>query len=81
LRGSPCYASAMPIFKGSTINMRCSYPGCGEFGMERHHITYDPPVTSNLCEKHHEDITIINGLQARKYRRPLNSKWRWFIWH
>jgi len=36
-------------------------------GRHEHHITYDPPVTKYLCIQHHEEITIINGQQARKY--------------
>jgi hypothetical protein len=68
----------------------CSFPGCPDPAEHTHHITYDPSVTKPLCRKHHEDITIINGQQARKNRRKrnwresqylrLSNKHRWWIW-
>ena len=59
---------------------RCAFPSCTDWGEHQHHITYDPPVTKRLCVQHHEEITIINGQQARKYRRSLSNKHRWWIW-
>jgi hypothetical protein len=59
---------------------RCAFPGCGEWGDHQHHITYDPPVIKWLCIGHHEQITILNGQQARKYRVPLSNRFRWRIW-
>jgi len=50
-------------------------------GLHRHHITYDPPVIENLCERHHEDITIINLQQAGKIRGALSNKHRWRNWY
>ena len=58
----------------------CSYRGCDKFGVHNHHVTYDPEVIKPLCRFHHEEITIINGQQARKYRRELSNKQRWWIW-
>lgn len=48
--------------------------------MHRHHVTYQPEVIKLLCVKHHEEITMINGIQGRKYRRSLSNKHRWWIW-
>jgi hypothetical protein len=59
---------------------RCGFPSCTDWGVHEHHITYEPPVTKRLCVRHHEEITIINGQQARKYRRSLSNKHRWWIW-
>ena len=59
---------------------RCCYPTCGQYADHRHHVTYMPEVIKPLCRAHHEDITIINGQQARKYRRGLSNKHRWWIW-
>lgn len=61
--------------------LRCSFPGCKNFADHTHHVVYDPDVTKPLCRKHHEDITIINGIQGRKYRRSLSRKQRFFIWY
>jgi hypothetical protein len=58
---------------------RCAFPGCQEWGEHDHHITYDPEVKKPLCVGHHQEITILNGQQARKYRRELSNKHRWWI--
>jgi hypothetical protein len=58
----------------------CSFPGCTRFGLHNHHITYEPEVTKPLCVEHHEEITILNGQQARKIGRTLSNKHRWWIW-
>lgn len=58
----------------------CAFPGCKERGEHRHHITYDPEVTKYLCARHHEEITILNGQQSRKYRRELSNRHRWWVW-
>jgi hypothetical protein len=71
----------MPTFTGRTDGIRCKFPGCGDVGLHRHHITYDPPVIENLCERHHEDITIINLQQAGKIRGALSNKHRWRNWY
>ncbi len=63
-----------------TAPPRCEFPGCGEWADHRHHITYQPEVTKGLCLRHHEEITILNGQQGRKYRVPLSNKFRWWIW-
>jgi hypothetical protein len=74
-------------FQGSTTDLvmpeppRCAFPGCLVPGRHEHHITYDPPATKRLCVRHHEEITIINGQQARKYRRSLSNKHRWWAWY
>ncbi len=60
---------------------RCAFPGCGEWADHEHHITYNPEVKKHLCFAHHEEITILNGQQARKYRTPLSNKFRWWIWY
>jgi hypothetical protein len=60
---------------------RCSFPGCTNSALHDHHITYDPEVIKPLCRLHHEEITIINGIQARKYRRGLSNKHRWWAWY
>jgi len=49
---------------------------------DKHHAVYDPyGVIKPLCRKHHEDITIINGIQARKKHRKLRNNERWAIWY
>jgi len=74
-------------FQGNTTDFvlpeppRCAFPSCTDWGEHEHHITYDPPVTKRLCIRHHEEITIINGQQARKYRRSLSNKHRWWAWY
>jgi hypothetical protein len=74
-------------YRGSTTDLvmpeplRCSFPSCADWGEHDHHITYEPPVTKRLCVRHHEEITIINGQQARKYRRSLSNNHRWWIWY
>lgn len=73
-------------FQGNTIDLmpdppRCAFPSCTDWGEHEHHITYDPPVSKRLCVRHHEEITIINGQQARKYRRSLSNNHRWWIWY
>jgi hypothetical protein len=51
-----------------------------EFADHTHHVTYNPEVTKPLCRPHHEEITILNGQQARKVRHELSNKHRWWIW-
>jgi len=29
--------------------------------IDRHHVTYNPPREVNLCRRHHEQITVLNG--------------------
>lgn len=58
----------------------CTHPGCTTPADHTHHITYEPEVTVELCRQHHEDITIINGTQGRKFKHKLSNKHRWFIW-
>ncbi len=60
--------------------MICRFPGCKNTATQEHHITYDPEVTRWLCEKHHSEITAINGVESRKYHKTLSNKHRWFIW-
>ena len=45
--------------------VRCAHPGCDGVAAHLHHIIYEPSVTKRLCVRHHEEITIINGIQAR----------------
>ncbi len=59
---------------------RCFFVGCSEFADHTHHVTYNPEVTKPLCHRHHEEITILNGQQARKVRHELSNKHRWWIW-
>jgi hypothetical protein len=51
-----------------------------EWAVHEHHVTYEPVVTKHLCVRHHEEITIINGQQARRIRITLSNKHRWWIW-
>lgn len=55
----------------------CAVPGCKEWPVEIHHITYKPSKTAPLCRIHHEEITRINGEQARG---PLSNRQRLSIW-
>jgi hypothetical protein len=59
---------------------QCCYPGCSDYADHQHHVTYEPEAIKPLCRTHHEDITIINGQQSRKYRRGLSNRHRWWIW-
>lgn len=61
-------------------SQRCSFPGCNAFGDHDHHIVYDPDVIKPLCVTHHKEITMLNGIQARKFRRCLSRRQRWWIW-
>ena len=71
------------------MSVKCSYPDCGADADHLHHVTYQPVVIKPLCRPHHEEITIINGQQARKNRRfgdwrnnkyvKLSNKYRWWI--
>jgi hypothetical protein len=60
---------------------RCVFPGCPEWADHPHHVTYEPEVIKLLCFGHHEQITFLNGQQARKYRTVLSNKFRWWIWY
>jgi hypothetical protein len=59
---------------------RCFFPECSELGVHRHHVVYEPDVIRPLCIRHHEEITMLNGLQARRIRRGLTRRHRWWIW-
>lgn len=79
-------SSMAPIYTGRTTAMlhargQCSFRDCPEFADHTHHITYHPEVTKPLCRPHHEEITILNGQQARKVRHELSNKHRWWIWY
>jgi hypothetical protein len=65
----------------SPTHPQCTFPGCTDSSAHKHHVTYEPEVIKPLCRQHHEEITILNGQQARKYRRGLSNKQRWWIWH
>ena len=73
------------IYQGSTrvsdLLDKCAFPDCGEWGIHRHHITYDPEVVKPLCVGHHEQITILNGQQGRRVRHGLSNQHRWWIWY
>jgi hypothetical protein len=61
--------------------MNCQFQNCSESRVQQHHVTYYPPVIKYLCAKHHEDITIVNGQQARRCKSPLTNSQRWAIWY
>lgn len=63
-----------PVFTMLTHEDRC-------IAGHQHHVTYDPEVVRLLYRRHHEDITIINGQQARKYRRSSSNRHRWWTWY
>lgn len=65
----------------------CYFPDCESRADHTHHVYYEGPrhpygLQVRLCFKHHEDITIINGIQARKKKpyRKLSQERRWEIW-
>jgi hypothetical protein len=76
-----------PIFIGRTSNAlrslgSCFFPGCARLAEHQHHIVYFPEeVKKPLCRPHHEEITILNGQQARKCRHELSNSHRWWIWY
>src|SRR5205823_4614959 len=74
------------VYQGETLAVLpspplCCFPGCIDFGIHKHHVTYDPKVIKPLCRRHHEEITMINGVQGRKYRHGLSNQHRWWIWY
>jgi hypothetical protein len=52
-------------------------PGCSTLPIEWHHITYRPEKKVPLCRVHHDQITRINGEQAKG---PLSNRQRQTIW-
>jgi hypothetical protein len=38
-------------------------------------------VKKGLCVRHHKEITMLNGQQARKYHVHLSNNFRWWIWY
>ena len=63
-----------------TPRPKCAKKGCNDDATQDHHVTYAPEVIKPLCEKHHEEITAINGAKARKVHGELSNKHRWFLW-
>ena len=60
------------------------------YHLQRHHITYDPPLTAFLCETCHKQITKLNTAAALIARTNLKTRptytnkirviiWRWFL--
>lgn len=47
----------------------CEFPGCRRAARERHHVTYDPPVTVNLCITHHQQISARNEHFCKAFGR------------
>lgn len=37
--------------------MKCEFPNCGRDDAKEYHVTYDPPVTVNLCLTHHQQVS------------------------
>ena len=44
-------------------------------------MTYTPEVIKPLCEKHHDEITMLNMQQGRKVRHSMSNQHRWYIWY
>jgi hypothetical protein len=44
-------------------------------------VTYDPELIKPLCGAHHDEITILNMQQSRKYRQELSNAFRWRLWY
>jgi hypothetical protein len=63
---------------------KCSVNGCRKFASQGHHVLYDyhpgGPVVYGLCAEHHSWITRAHAHVARKQRRELSVKQRWFFW-
>lgn len=61
---------------------RCVFPGCTRRGDHRHHIVYFPErVVKILCREHHAEITMLNGIHARRVRHQLATNHRWWLWY
>ena len=58
----------------------CSFPACQKLGDHDHHVVYNPDMIKPLCVIHHKEITMLNGIQARKIRHELSRQHRWWIW-
>ena len=75
----------MTIYVGRTqdahLGVKCTYPGCPDWATHRHHIVYNPDVIKPLCAHHHQQITNLNGIQARKCHHRLRPEHRWKIWY
>lgn len=57
---------------------------CGRPGVVRHHITYRPERTTQICVRCHGEITKINAAAAIVLRTKLNNSirtllWNWFL--
>jgi len=61
-----------------------------KYHLQKHHITYNPPLEVFLCIQHHKQITMINTLGSQiahgslKYRETYTNKlrvvlWKWFL--
>ncbi len=86
-RGTKRYMHSVPWkydFKNNCVKCNRAYH------LQKHHITYSPPLTVFLCEKCHSKITGINTTAAKlfktsKYYKPSYTNkirailWRWFI--
>jgi len=63
----------------------CPVKGFGQAATVEHHILYDyhegGPVTKRLCPEHHDWLTRRQAHAARKHRRPLSERQRWFFWY
>lgn len=61
---------------------KCEFPGCTRHYDHGHHIVYYPEeVVKPLCREHHAEITMLNGIHARRIRHELSNNHRWWLWH
>lgn len=62
--------------------MKCKFLGCEETeNLEGHHVIYPDGPLAFLCAKHHLWLTAINSHQARKQKKALTEKQRWYLFY
>ena len=57
---------------------------CGAQAIDRHHVTYQPPMVEPLCRRCHSNITSLNTHCGWVNKSPLLnhqriSLWKWFL--
>jgi hypothetical protein len=54
---------------------------CGRPGVVRHHVTYKPERTAQICVRCHGEITKVNAAAAVVLRSKLNNSLRTLLWN
>lgn len=69
----------------ANLGVRCRFPNCPNMAEHRHHVQYatpfEPEVIEPLCSDHHQQITNLNAIEARRVHHRLSRNHRWFLWY